>query len=211
MGCKDEKTFDGPMPQPSKAKPPGHDLDTGKRVSALDEAIAKKTAEEHAGSDPDSRNQRTGMSQEQLLAIRRTVPPFGGLDAVEPLDVLPHSRLARLVLCSSHDVKKTTTIVVRDLKDKQWVDLATHTPPRDQDRRTFTANHEDFRVTGSIYMASTEDCHKDQGRVRVSMSFQERQPSKAKLEELEKKKLAAPLKPPARPPSDAGSGAKKPK
>ena len=162
------------MPQPSKAAPAGFEVDTSKRPQSatLPMLGTQKTVEKKPA--------RPTMTKEVLAVIRAEMPTIAGSRVLQALDIVPHSRLARVVWCVDRPIKQTTTRVVRSYRGAQWTDLTTHTPPHDHNRRTFSAHTDRFRLSGGATQGDFEDCQGSEEQTRVSLSFQEREKTKTK-------------------------------
>lgn len=176
-GCKKSDDHAGPMPQPSKAPPADFPVDTGKRIDiARDGGLA-------SGASAASSGGRPTFDGKQLKELKRSLPTVKGTTTVDPLEPAPHSRLARMTLCTDASVAEATAALVTAYKRKNWGEMTVSTPSNNDNHRSFSANSDRFRLNGTTTQGEFEHCKKSLKQTRISLNFQERQPpTRAELE-----------------------------
>lgn len=165
------------MPQPTKAPPTDFPVDTGKRI------VIPRDGGLAGGASAASSDGRPTFDGEQLKELKRSLPTVKGTTVVDPLEPTPHSRLARMTLCTGASVAEATAALVTAFKRKNWGEMTVSTPSNNDNHRSFSANSDHFRLNGTTTQGEFEHCKKSLKQTRISLSFQERQPpTKADLE-----------------------------
>lgn len=175
FACQQTDTTSGPTPEPTKAPPTDFAFDTSKRVDL------PASAPTRAGKDAQATPARPTLSKSDLAEIRKLLPKLEHTRVLTELSVTPHSRLARMVLCVYKPVAESTSLVLKGYRDTGWTAVTANTPPHHDNRRSFTGNSVRWRVNGSTSQGAFEECDKAEGRSRIALSFQERQPPKSPM------------------------------
>lgn len=183
--CKKSDESAGPMPVPTKEAPADFPVDTGKRIDVPKDAGpsgAKNTAKG-----------RPTLTDKDLIELKRSLPAIEGTRVIKALEATPHSRLARMALCSDLSVAEATASMVSAFKRKKWNDVTVSTPSNNKNHRSFSANLGRFRLNGTTTQGEFQDCKKSLKQSRVSWSLQERQPPAPTTEARQAKKTKLPL------------------
>ena len=180
LACQQADTTSGPLPEPTKAPPTGFAFDTSKRVDLP--ASAPTTASKDAQDTPA----RPTLSKSELAEFRILLPILELCRVLSELSVTPHIRRARIVLCVHLSVAYITSLVLKGYREMGWTAVTASTPPHHDNRRSFTGNSVRWRVNGSTSQGAFEDCDKAEGRSRIALSFQERQPPKGPMAKRKK-------------------------
>jgi hypothetical protein len=162
VACKERAHLEDDAIRPSKMPPEGHVVDL---AHARGEAAKTKTVQEP---------KRAPLGDQEMAILRKHLPRHDDMPVIEKLKSLPHSRLARMVLCPTQwTVEEAASQLMTRLEKAGWTDGTMHRPSSDGQRRTMSAKGHGFRVTATVQSGILKDCKSEDRGVRVMLTFLE--------------------------------------